>query len=178
MVLFGIIVYCTVFALAYAWAAVWMLERKEKKYRQGSSSFTDAFLVGAFILVFVYFSNMVVMMRWTDAAFTYDLALLAGLAAFAIYKEVLYRARDNYASRRMRAEARLLERYMLKDPGNAAYFERASELYEKLGDREKAIEAARMAAKLDPTVRNTWRFKELMGEDPCSAGGKGRSDTP
>jgi len=121
---------------------------------------------------------MVVMMRWTSAVFTYDLVLLAGLGAFAVYKEALYRTRDRAVSRHLRAEARLLERYMRKDPGNAAYFERASEIYEKLGDREKAVEAARMAAQLDPTVRNSWRFKDLLGDGRGSAGGKGGGDTP
>ena len=42
----AIIIYCTVFALAYAWALVWILERKEKRYGQGSISFTDAFVIG------------------------------------------------------------------------------------------------------------------------------------
>jgi len=34
-------------------------------------------------------------------------------------------------------------------------------VYEKLGEKEKALTAARMAAKLDPAVRNAWRVKML-----------------
>ena len=157
----GIIIYCTVFTLVYAWALVWILERKEKKYRQGSISFTDAFMVGAFVLIFVYFSNIVVLMRWTRSAFIYDIALITGLAAFGVIRETSYKARAGKVNRRLRAEARLMEGYLAKDPVNAAYFERLSEVREKLGEKEKALAAARRAAELDPIVKNTWRVKQL-----------------
>ncbi len=154
-------VYCIVFALAYAWALVWILERREKKYGQGSFSFTDAFLVASLVGMMVYFTNTIVIMAWPASALFYDLVLLAGLGAFGIYKETAYKARAARVSRRQRAEARLLERYVANDPANAAYFERLSEVYEKLGEKDKALAAARMAAKLDPAVRNAWRVKML-----------------
>ena len=156
-----IVVYCTVFALAYVWALVWILERKEKKYGQGSVSFTDAFSVGACATIFVYFSNIVFFMRWPRSAFGYDVALVTALAAFGAYRETGYRARALKVNRRRRAEARLLERYTARDPANAAYFERLSEVYEKLGEKEKALGAARTAARLDPAVKNAWRVKML-----------------
>ncbi len=156
-----IIIYCTVFTLVYTWALVWILERKEKEYGQGSISFTDAFMIGAFVVIFVYFSNIVVVMRWTRSAFIYDLALVTGLAAFGVYRETSYKARAGRGSRRLRAEARLMEGYIAKDPVNAAYFERLSEVREKLGEKDKALAAARRAAELDPIVKNTWRVKQL-----------------
>lgn len=82
---------CAVFALAYAWALVWILERKEKKYGQGSVSFTDAFGAGAFTIIFVYFSGMVALLRWPGTALIYGLALVAALAAFGVYRETAYR---------------------------------------------------------------------------------------
>ncbi len=157
----SLIIYCTVFALAYAWALVWILERKEKKYLQGSISFTDAFLVGAFIIIFVYFSNIVVLMRWPRSALTYDIILVTALAAFGTYRETFYKARSRKTGTRRRAEARLLEIHIAKDPDNPAYYERLSEVYEKLGEKEKALAAARRAAELDPAVKNTWRVKQL-----------------
>ncbi len=153
--------YCIFFALAYAWALVWILERKEKKYGQGSFSFTDAFLVASLLGMMVYFTNTIVIMAWPGSALFYNLALLAGLGAFGIYRETAYKARAAKAARRQRAEARLLERHVKNDPANAAYFERLSEVYEKLGEKEKALEAARMAARLDPAVRNAWRVRML-----------------
>lgn len=157
----GIVIYCTLFTLAFAWGLVWVLERKDKKYRQGLISFTDAFSVGSVTIIFVYFSNIVVFMRWPRSALAYDVALVTGLAAFGIYRETSYRARARKGNRRLRAEARLLEWHLSKDPANAGWFERLSEIYEKLGEKEKALTAAKMAAKLDPTVRNDWRVKML-----------------
>ena len=178
MALFGVIIYGTLFAVGYAWAVAWILERKDRKYRQGATSFTDAFIVGTFVLLFVYITNIIVLVRWPSSAINYDLVLLAALAAFSAYKELLYRGGDNSLRKRLRAEARLLERYMKNDPGNAALFERASEIYEELGEREKAIESARAAATLDPTVRNSWRFRELLGGEEDSAAGKPGHDAP
>ena len=172
MALFAVILYCTLFAVGYAWAVAWIMERRDKKYRQGNTSFTDAFMIGAIVLLVVYISNIIVLLRWPSSALMYDLVLLAGLGAFSGFRELLYRGRDTQSRRKLKAEARLLERYLKKDPGNAALFERASVIYEELGERELAIEAARAAAELDPTVRNSWRFRELLEEDG-SAGGKG-----
>lgn len=173
MALLAVLIYGLLFSLLYAWAVVWLLERRDRRYRQGAGSFTDAFLPGSFVLIFVYISNIVVLVRWPSSAVMFDLALLGGLAAFAAYREILYKTRAGSASRKLRAEARLLERYMKKDPGNAALYERASEIYEELGERGLAVEAARVAAELDPTVRNSWRFRELLGDDDGgSAGGK------
>jgi len=86
-------VYCAVFALAYAWGLVWILERKEKRYGLGTGSYTDAFLSAAFVSVFVYFSNVVALLKWPRSAPAYDLALLAVLAAFGLRREKSYRAR-------------------------------------------------------------------------------------
>lgn len=161
MGLLGIVVYCTLFSLAYAWTLVWILERKDKKYRQGTVQFTDAFLSGALVIVFVYISNIVVLVRWGGAAAAYDAALAAALAGFCVYKETGYKLRAAKVAHRQRAEIRLLEYHLTRDPANAAYCERLSELYEKLGDPEKALAAARQAAKLHPDVNNAWRVKRL-----------------
>ncbi|OIO05070.1 MAG: hypothetical protein COX65_00880 [Elusimicrobia bacterium CG_4_10_14_0_2_um_filter_56_8] len=169
----AIIIYCTVFALAYAWALVWILERKEKRYGQGSISFTDAFVVGSFVIILVYLSNIVVLIAWTRYAFLYDLGLITCLAAFIAYRETAYKARAARKKRRLRAEARLLERYIKKDPSNTAYLERLSEVYEKTGEFKKALAAARLAAKLDPAVKNTWRVKQLEEETSGNAPERG-----
>jgi len=164
MGLLAILAYCTVFSLAYAWALVWILERKEKKYRQGTVSFTDAFIVGALVIMLVYISNIVVLIRWGSSALVYDLALIAALAGFGTYKETRYKFRAAKTAHRQRAEIRLLEHHIKQDPANAAYFERLSEVYEKLGENRKALEAARMALELHPDVRNSWRVKQLEGK--------------
>lgn len=155
--------YCTVFALLWAWGLVWILERKEKKYREGRVNFTDAFLAGSFCLVFVYISNIVVLVRWPRAGILYEAALVTALAGFMFYRESGYKARAALRLHRLRAEVRLLETHLAKDPANASYHERLSELHETLGDKARALENARLAAKLEPTVRNAWRVKNLEG---------------
>jgi hypothetical protein len=156
-----VVVYCTVFSLLWAWGLVWILERKEKKYLQGSLSFTDAFLAGSFFLVAVYISNLVVLVRWQRFGIFYNIALVTALAGFMLYRETGYKAMAAMRKRRLRAEVRLLEFHLKKDASNAAYYERLSELYEELGERRAALETARLGAKLEPTMRNSWRVKHL-----------------
>lgn len=161
MGLLAIIIYCTVFCLAYAWTLVWILERKEKKYGQGAVSFTDGFVIGSFVVIFVYLSNIVVLIRWGGSAFLYDVALVAALAGFGVYKESRYKLRAAKVAHRRRAEARLLEHHLKKDPANAACYERLSEVYEKLGENGRAAAAARRAVEIAPDTRNAWRLKQL-----------------
>lgn len=167
--LLWIIIYCTVFALAWAWALVWILERKDRIHLAGSASFTDAFLLGAFFLIFIYISNMVVLVRWPRSAFFYDLALVTGLAGFGLYKETTYKVLAAFRWKRLRDEALALEWNIAKDPSNGAYYERLSEVYEKMGKKDRALEAAKAAAKLDPAVSNALRVKHLE-ENNRSAG--------
>lgn len=161
MMLFRILLYCTVFSLAYSWVLVWILERREKKYGQGALSFTDAFASGAVTLVLVYASSLTLMTRSYRTGVTYDILLLTLLAGFCLYRESLYRVRAKKIRHRHLAEIRLLNAHIAKDPSNAVYYERLSEVFEKLEKKEEALEAARMAAKLDPAVRNQWRVRQL-----------------
>lgn len=160
----AIVIYCTLFCLAYTWTLVWILERREKKYRQGTFAFTDAFIVGALAGIFVYISNIVAIMRWGGSAFLYDVVLITALAAFGTYKETRYKARAGKVTRRQRAEVRLLEYHINKDPANAAYYERLSEVQEKLGNKENALAAAKRAAEIHPDVKIAWRIKQLEGK--------------
>ncbi len=166
MTLFDILLYCTVFSLAYSWVLVWILERREKKYGQGALSFTDAFLSGAVTLVLVYASSLGLLTRSYRAGITYDVALLTALAGFCLYRESLYRLRAKRMRHRRLAEIRLLNAHIAKDPSNAVYYERLSEVFERLGETGEALEAARMAAKLDPAVRNQWRVRQLEESRP------------
>ncbi|HAT72173.1 MAG TPA: hypothetical protein DCS63_05095 [Elusimicrobia bacterium] len=159
--LLWIIVYCTVFALAWAWALVWVIEREDKTFMHGTISFADAFLVGAFSLIFVYISNIIVIIRWPRSAFLYDLLLVTGLAGFGLYKETVYKTRAVLSWKRLRDEALALEWNITKDPANGAYYERLSEVYEKMGKTRRALEAAREAEKLGPSVKNALRIKYL-----------------
>jgi hypothetical protein len=160
----GIILFCALFSAAWTWALVWIIERKENGYAQGALSFSDAFLVGAFALIFIYLTNFICLFAWPDRVVYYDLALATALAGFGLYRETLYKARASAGSRKLKAEARRLEAQIKKEPLNAAYFERLSEVLEKLGKKRKAAEAARHAAELDPTVRNSLRVKHLGGK--------------
>jgi tetratricopeptide (TPR) repeat protein len=124
-------------------------------------SFSDAFLAGAFALIFVYLSNIIVILRWPRSAFFYDLILVTGLAGFGLYRETLHKTLAALRWKRLRDEALALELNITRDPENGAYYERLSEVYEKLKRPDKAIEAARLGLKLEPSVRNTLRVKHL-----------------
>lgn len=153
--------YSTLFALAYSWVLVWILERREKKYGQGALSFSDAFLAGSVSLFLVYISNFAVLMLRPASAGSFNVLLVTALAGFCLYKESTYKLQEKRIAHRRRAEVRLLNIYISKDPANAAYFGRLSDLHSKLGEKDRALEAARMAEKLEPTERNRWRIKQL-----------------
>lgn len=156
--------YSTLFALAYSWVLVWILERREKKYGQGALSFSDAFLTGSVSLFLVYISNFTVLMMRPSSAGSFNVLLVTALAGFCFYKESTYKLQQKRIAHRWRAEVRLLNIYISKDPANAAYFGRLSDLYARLGEKDRALEAARMAEKLEPTERNRWRLKQLNGD--------------
>lgn len=158
---FVIIAFCTLFSLAYAWALISVIERETQKHGRGLISFADSFLAGIFTLGFVYLSDLAVMFLKPKLALLYNLILIALLLGFAIYKESRYKFREVVRNRKLRAEMRVLGEKAACDPSNAAYFERASEILEKLGETETAAEAARRAVKLGPTVRNMLRLKHL-----------------
>lgn len=162
MRLLQILIFSTVFALAYSWVLVWILERREKVYGQGALSFSDAFLAGSVSLLFVYISNIMVLAMWPGKAASFNVLLVTALAGFCLYKESVYKLEAKKIEHRRRAEIRLLQIYIAKDPANAAYFGRLCRLYEKLGDKKQALEAARMVATLEPTERNRCRVKELQ----------------
>lgn len=156
--------YATLFALAYSWVLVWILERREKKYGQGALSFSDAFLTGSVSLFLVYISNFAVLIMRPSSAGSFNVLLVTALAGFCLYKESTYKLQQKRIAHRWRAEVRLLNIYISKDPANAAYFGRLSDLHARLGEKDRALETARMAEKLEPTERNRWRIKQLNGD--------------
>lgn len=156
-----VLAYSAAFALAYAWVLVWVLERRDKKYRQGDAAFSDTFLAGSITLVLTFLSNVLVLLAWPLSAATYNVGLVTALAGFCLYRESLYKLEAKKIEHRRRAELRLLRIYIARDPANAAYFTRLSVLHERLGEKKDALEAALMAEKLEPTERNRWRIKQL-----------------
>ncbi|MDA8132259.1 MAG: hypothetical protein M0011_12210 [Elusimicrobia bacterium] len=151
----------TGFALVYSWVVVWILERREKKYGQGETAFSDTFLSGSVTLIFVYLANITVFAMRPDSALSFNILLVTGLAGFCLYRESLYKLDARKIKHRLLAEVRLVNIYISKDPSNAAYYGRLCDIYIKLGERREALEAARMAARLEPTERNRWKIKQL-----------------
>ncbi|MEW5907128.1 MAG: hypothetical protein AB1734_10180 [Elusimicrobiota bacterium] len=159
--LIGTIFYAGAFAAAYAWALTWILERRDRKYGQGAVSSADSLAAGLYVFAFVFFSNLLIVSTKPAHAGLYAGALITALAGFCLYRESVYKLRAKRVNHRRLAEVRLLRIHIARDPGNASYYERLSEVYENLGDKKEALETARMAAKLEPTVRNHWRLKHL-----------------
>ena len=156
--------YSTVFALVYSWVVVWIIERREKKYGQGTIMFSDAFLTGSVTLIFVYLSNILVFVMWPGSAATFNVFLVTALAGFCLYRESVYQFNAKKIQPRLRAEVRLVNIYISKDPANAAYYGRLCDIHAKLGEKALALEAARMANKLEPTARNRVRIEQLLEE--------------
>lgn len=65
------------------------------------------------------------------------------------------------AELKQRIEIANLQNMLRLDPNSTFCHEKLSELYEKQGKLELALEAARTAAAQDPTVKNNWRVGEL-----------------
>lgn len=154
--------YSAIFAVVYSWLVVWIIERREKKYGQGTLMFSDAFLAGSLTLFSVFISNMLVFVTWPRSAASFNVFLVTALAGFCLYRESVYKLDAKRIERRLRAEVRLLNIYISKDPSNTAYYGRLCDVYAKLGDKRSALEAARMAFKLEPTVRNRLRVEQLQ----------------
>lgn len=161
MVLLKILSYALIFSVACSGTVVWILERREKKYGLGGISMSDAFLAAAAFLIFVYLSTLVVLLRWPGYGGTFSVLVITALAGFCLYRESIYKLQQRKLDHRDQAEVRLMLTHIAKDPGNSAYFMRLSELYEKLGNKKQAIEAAEMVFKLEPTERNRFRLKHL-----------------
>ncbi|OGR78847.1 MAG: hypothetical protein A2X32_08340 [Elusimicrobia bacterium GWC2_64_44] len=157
-----VLAYCTAFALVYSWIVVWIIERREKKYGQGTIMFSDAFLAGSLTLFCVLISNLLVFVMWPTSAASFNVFLVTLLAGFCLYRESVYQLDAKKIRHRLRAEARLVNIYISKDPANAAYYGRLCDIYAKLGEKAPALEAARMANKLEPTARNRVRIQQLQ----------------
>ncbi|HAD81588.1 TPA: hypothetical protein DCG35_03790 [Candidatus Edwardsbacteria bacterium] len=91
--LFLKLLYSAAFALACAGAVVWSLERGDKKYRLGTTTFMDAFPSAAAVLLLVFLSSLFLLFTSLRAAVLYDLFLTAALLIFIWRKEAAYRAR-------------------------------------------------------------------------------------
>lgn len=160
---FGVIIFSSVFALAYAGAAVWLLGRKARASRRLSAHFPHAFLAGSVTFSLVYILNRLALPAHPRMTAVSNLALLAAVFLFRIFKKRFRRARVKIVKAHPRqSEAAALERMFTLDPLNTFCLEKLSEIYEEMGEYEKALTAANGAAKLDPTVENKCRVEELQ----------------
>lgn len=160
---FGVILFSSVFALAYAGAAVWVLGRKARVSRRRSAHFPHVFLAGSVTFSLVYILNRVAFPAHPKATAVFNLALLAGIFFFPVLRKRLRRVRVKIAKAHPRqSEVAALERMFTLDPLNTFCLEKLSEIYEEMGEYEKALTAANGAAKLDPSVKNRCRVEDLQ----------------
>ena len=165
----GVIVFCALSGLAFSAAAVWLLGRMAKVSRRRKAHFPHAFLAGSVTFTLVYFINRLSFPARPRATAVLNLALLAALFAVPV---LLKRIRKKIRRRRPKAakkhprypEAAALEQLFRQDPLNAFCVEKLSEIYEEMGDHDKALAAAEQAARLDPSVKNKWRAEDLRKE--------------
>ncbi len=165
----GVILFCSLSGLAFSGAALWLLGRKAKISRRRKAHFPHAFFAGSVTFTLVYFMNRLAFPPRPKATAFFNLALLAAVFAIPVLikrlRKKLLRRRPKAAKKHPRyAEAAALERMFAQDPLNAFCPEKLSEIYEEMGEHDKALAAAEQAARLDPSVKNKWRAEDLGKE--------------
>ena len=151
--------------MAFSSAVLWLLGKRARASRRKTTPFAYAFLAGSFTLSLVYIINRLAFPLWPAATSVFNLALLAGMFGSRALRKKLRRRRPKTAKKHpLHAEAAALEEMLTQDPLNAFCHEKLSEIYEKMGENDKALLAAREAAKLDPTMKNRWRVEDLKTE--------------
>lgn len=165
----GVILFCSLSGAAYSWAALWLLGRKAKASRRRKAHFPHAFFAGSVTFTLVYFINRLCFPARPEATAVLNLALLAAVFIVPVVvkrvRKKILRRRPKAAKKHPRyAEAAALERMFSQDPLNAFCPEKLSEIYEEMGEYDKALAAAEQAAKLDPSVKNKWRAEDLRKE--------------
>lgn len=166
---FGVILFCSLSGIAFSGAALWLLGRKAKVSRRRKAHFPHAFFAGSVTFTLVYFINRLVFPVRPKATAFFNLVLLA---AVFIVPVIIKRSRKEFLRRRPKAvkkhplyaEAAALEQMFSRDPLNAFCPEKLSEIYEEMGEPDKALAAAEQAVKLDPSVKNKWRADDLRKE--------------
>ena len=162
---FGVILFCCFSAMAFSSAVLWLLGKRARASRRKTTPFAYAFLAGSFTFSLVYIINRLAFPLWPAATSVFNLALLAGMFGSRALRKKLRRRRPKTAKKHpLHAEAAALEEMLTQDPLNAFCHEKLSEIYEKMGENDKALLAAREAAKLDPTMKNRWRVEDLKTE--------------
>lgn len=182
----GTIIFSVTAGLLLAAAFLWALGRIGAS-RGKTINLPAGFAAGAAIFTLIYAFNRMGLAHWPKTVAAADLLLLAVALAMPALRQGrrFLRLREAKARRdghepagsglfskvmkrplspgelRLKIEVANLENMLKIDPGSTCCLEKLSELYEKLGKRKMALDAARAAARQDPTVRNKWRVAEL-----------------
>lgn len=151
--------------MAFSGAVLWLLGKRARASRRKTTPFSNAFLAGSLTFSLVYIVNRLAFPLWPAATSVLNLALLAGLLGSRALRKKLRRRRPKAAKKHpLHAEAAALEEMLMQDPLNAFCHEKLSEIYEKMEQNDKALLAAREAARLDPSMKNRWRVEDLKTE--------------
>jgi len=85
----GVIIFCSVFALAFAGAAVWFMEKKAEESRDEAFPFSYSFLAGCFTFSFVYISDRLLFSQWPKMTAVLNAAVLTALFIVPAIKKKL-----------------------------------------------------------------------------------------
>jgi len=164
---FGITIFCFTASLLLSGGVLWLLGKKSGPLLREPLPFPAAFLAGSFIFSFVYILNRLAFPARPKATAVCNLLLLSAVIAVPFLKKKIVRRRTKAKKRHpLYAESVALEHMLELDPLNAFCFEKLSEIYEKMGRIDKALEAARGAVRLDSTINNQWRVEDLTARYP------------
>ncbi|HAH32978.1 MAG TPA: hypothetical protein DCL44_11765 [Elusimicrobia bacterium] len=159
---FGVIMVCFIFALFFSGSVMWIVERKARASRRQITPFSHSFLAGCIAFSVVYVLNRLIFPHWPKATVVINLAMLGGIFSFRVLRKTIRRRWPKKGKKHRRsAEAAALESMLERDPLNAFCLEKLSEIYEEMGKKDKALEAAREALRLEHTMKNKWRVEDL-----------------
>lgn len=165
--IFAAVLFSLTGGASVAAAALWAL-KKAGAARRKSINPPAGFLAGTLIFVAVYGADRAFFKADAAAAALANVLAVAVLLALPWFKKKakVVRQRDP-RHQHLRAEVAALERMLQRDPLNAFCHERLSELHEQCARPDLALQAARAAAELDPTVKNRLRVEELEARFPA-----------
>lgn len=162
----GVIVFCTLSAMVFSGAVLWLVGRKAGASRRKNARFPYAFLAGSVTFSLVYILNRLAFPLHPKTTGILNLALLSVIPAIPLLRKKARRLLRRKKTKRhhRQPEAAALEQMLKRDPLNAFCLEQLSEIYQEMGEHDRALEAACKALKLDPTIKNQWRVDDLTKE--------------
>lgn len=158
-------VYTMLFSIAAGAVAAIILERKDRVYKQGFGNPGNTFLV--FCVIFIFTDLIMIISGLLHKAVFISMHLLVpgGLVWLYMHREKQCKEFREYQRQQMAERALAWEKALKREPENALLHAQIGEVYETLGNLEKAQLYYEQASRLDPAYRENWDLLRLKREN-------------